>query len=225
MKLGPKEFTCNVHNSMLVGDLKQQLIDGGKVGFSMNESQFIVTADDNHGVATDIPLLEESLPLHMYWVGDNTTIRIVGEKVMIDLVGPGGQHWWKAFPRTMTIKQLKDERSFRGDFFKNISRQVSVWVFLQKGKTYKKLQDKATVGSVLTDNDVVHLVDDRYYPDDQMIPVFYGGKRIGRVGYSHNETVLTVKLRLQEQMGFPVAGLDFKSDGKSVANVTDQNNT
>ena len=54
-----------------------------------------------------------------------------------------------------------------------------------------------------------------------MLPVFYGGKQVGRVGYSHNETVLTVKLRLQEQMGFPVAGLDFKSDGKSVANDKD----
>ena len=142
MKLGPKEFTCNVHNSMLVRDLRQQLIDGGKVGFSINEFHLIISEDDNHRVATDIPLVEESLPLHMYRVGDNTTNRIVGKKVMIDLVSPGGQHWWKTFPRTTTIKQLKDESSFRGDFFKNISRQVSVWAFLQKGKTYKELQDK-----------------------------------------------------------------------------------
>ena len=39
MKLGPLGFTYKVMNSVRVRELKQQLIDGGSVGFSINDFQ------------------------------------------------------------------------------------------------------------------------------------------------------------------------------------------
>ena len=73
-------------NSVHLCELKQQLIDGINVGFSLEDLTLIVSADDNSGVNKDIPLDDESLPLHMCGVSDNITLKIMGEKITIDLV-------------------------------------------------------------------------------------------------------------------------------------------
>ena len=97
-------------------DLKLFLINNGDVGFSINEFQLIVSADDNDGVAGDVPLLDESLPLNLYGVSENTMIRIIGGRVQIILVTSKGKRWHKYFSRSMTISQMKQRiRRFLGD--------------------------------------------------------------------------------------------------------------
>ena len=83
MKLGPKSFSLKVLSSVRVGELKQQLIDGDIVGFKHNAFMLLISADDNDGIATDVLLEDESLPLHLYGVGDNTTIRIISGSFQI----------------------------------------------------------------------------------------------------------------------------------------------
>ena len=46
VKLGPKKVTCSVDNSLCLRDLKQQLIDGGIVGFMLSEFTLVISADD-----------------------------------------------------------------------------------------------------------------------------------------------------------------------------------
>ena len=70
MAFGPKEFIYKVCSSVSVGELKQQLTDGGTIGFSTDEFTllFSAAADNNNA---DIPLLDESLPLHLHQVAND----------------------------------------------------------------------------------------------------------------------------------------------------------
>ena len=86
MKLGPKEFTQKMKSSVRVSELKQQLIDGGNVGVKPNAFTLLIATDDNADIAADIPLLDESLPLHLCGVSDNTSIRIICGNVLVSLI-------------------------------------------------------------------------------------------------------------------------------------------
>ena len=87
-----------------------------------------------------------------------------------------------------------------------------------KREHYRKLDDDVTIGVTLSDNDVIHFVEDRIFTEDQLIPVYFGGDQIGRVGGVDEDRVLSLKLRVQEQLGFPVKSVDYKQDGKSLEN-------
>ena len=79
IKLGPKVFSRKVLNSVRVRELKQQLIDGGNVGFSLEDLTLIVSADDNDDITDDIHLDDDSLPLYLCWVSDNMILKIMGK--------------------------------------------------------------------------------------------------------------------------------------------------
>ena len=81
-----------------------------------------------------------------------------------------------------------------------------------------KLDDNTKIDAVLRDNDVVHFVTDGFYHKSEKILIYYKNREIGRVGWREGDTALTVKLRVQQQLGFPVACVDLKEDGKSLAN-------
>ena len=80
MELGPKVFIHNVVNSVRVRELKQKLIDDRSVGFSINEFQLILSADDNDEVDDDISLDDESLPLHLSGLVHNKIVKISTNK-------------------------------------------------------------------------------------------------------------------------------------------------
>ena len=219
IKLGPKEFTQKVMNSVRVRELKLQLIDDGSVGFSVNNFTLIISADDNDGFTADIPLLEESLPLHLHGVGNDTTISIVGECVMTQLVSHRGSRLYYTFSKNMKISQLKQTVNYKCKFFDNTNYLVNFWAFVENGETYRKLDDDVTVGASLSDNDVIYFVEDRIFTEAQLIPVYYGRDlQIGRVGCVEGDDVLSLKLRVQELMGFPVKSVDYKQDGESLEN-------
>ena len=184
MKLGPKEFSQKVLNSVRVRELKQQLIDGGTVGFKANAFTLLISTDDNDEVATDIPLVDESLPLHLYRMGDNTTIRIIPVNVQIVVDASRGQRWLKTFPRSISICQMK-QRIKR--FLSDNNDLDDIWLFKQINKSYQRLDDddddERPISSVLSDNDVIYLVEDRFISVDtiDVFPVYYKGEEIDRV--------------------------------------------
>ena len=100
IKLGPKEFTHKVMNSVRLRELKQQLIDGGNVGFSLEDLTLIVSADDNVDIIEDIPLDDESLPLHLCGVNDDMKLKVMGDKITIVLVTNFGYRYQKSFLNT-----------------------------------------------------------------------------------------------------------------------------
>ena len=165
MKLGPKEFTHKVKSSVRVRDLKHQLIDGGTVGFLLEDLTLIVSADDNDCVTDDIPLEDDSLPLYLYGVSDNMTVKIMGEKITIVLVTYFGGHYRRSLPKNMTIDVLKQEiqsvDSFFGEYYQD--QRKGIWLFVKRGESYRKLPDAAPISSVLSNNDVVYFIEDRFF--------------------------------------------------------------
>ena len=103
VKLGPIEIACNVKSSMCMGALKQQLIDRGTVGFGLSEFSLVKSTDENDGIS----LQDDSLPLHLHGVSDNTTLKVIGLTVRVHLVTHRGQRFYKSFRKAMTINQMK----------------------------------------------------------------------------------------------------------------------
>ena len=204
IKLGPKVFSRKVMSSVRVRELKQKLIDDGNVGFSINEFQLLRFST---WYKTD-PLEDESLPLHLYAVDDNTSIKIVGWSIRIQLVNQKGKKCFKYFPRKMSVKQMKKEIQ---------AEHISLFLKWRKGDflsmndtRYRKLDGDGPIGDVLSHKDVVHYIENPFFGLEEMIQVFHNGFPIERVGHVHKETVLSLKLRAQEHLGFPVSSLQAK---------------
>ena len=232
VKIGLKKVTCAVKNSVRVRDLKQKLIDGGNVGFK--NFSLIIFSGDSAGITDNLLLEDESLPMHLCGVVDNTTIRIIGDNVQIQLVTQRGKQWYKSFPRNITVNQMKQRIRLVQRFFTDKDRDLlqDVWLFVERGDSYQRLDEEAIIGSVLSDCDVIFLVEDRFFDEYDMFPVYYKDEEIGRVGWIitseylgnryyqyHSDTALTLKLRTQELLGFPVTSIDVKFGDKSLQNV------
>ena len=198
INLGLK-FTQKVLNSVRVRELKQQLIDGGSVGFMMSEFTLMIPADDNDGVTADVLLEDELLPLHLYGVGDNTKIKIIGWSIMIEVINQKGKQRFKYFPRKMTVKQIKKE-----------IQTEHISLFLKRAMCYRKLDDETPIGEVLSHKDVVHYIENPFFWPHEMIQVIFKDVTIEKIGHVHKETVLSVKLRIQEHLGFPVSSLQVR---------------
>ena len=221
---------------MRVRDFKQQLIDGDCVAFMLDEFSLVITADDNDDINDDIPLDDDSLPLHLCGVSDNITLKIMSRDMMIQLFSQRGQHMYKTFPRNMTVNQMKKSILLeQGQEVPWPSRSLppgpatEISLFLERGLNYRKLDDEAPIGDVLpkndtcyrklnddgpigdllSDYDTVHFIEDKFFDAGWTIPVLFNDTEIGRVGTNQRDTVLSVKLRVQEQMGFPVASVNF----------------
>ena len=225
VKHGPRVVTCSVNNSLCLGDLKQKLIDDDIIGFSFDEFGLFLSADDNAGLTSDVSLDDSLLPLNRCGVSDNTTIRILGGSVLVNLIGPKKEHWTKAFPKTMTINQMKKAIMPLASFLKNIPSQgklvIDFILFLKRGTTYKKLQGEVPIGTVLSNDDKIYLIDDSFCGEHEMVVVHYGREVVGRIPLIGG-TALSVKLRVQSQLGFPVSCIDVKTpDGSSVADHHD----
>ena len=217
IKLGPTEFTHKVLSSVRVRELKQQLIDGGCVGFKFKDFGLVVSSDNDYENTHDISLLDESLPLHLCGVGDDTKLRIIGGRITINLVNQKGKSWYKTFPKTTKVEQIKQIILTKYSIFGSAEDKnyiEDLWFFVECsepycGATYRELDHEAPIGLKLSDSDVVYFIEDRFFPEEVMVPVnpFYFNGNIGHVGCSVDHTVLSVKLRVQAQFGFPVSGV------------------
>ena len=211
IKHGPRVVTCSVNNSLRLRDLKQQLIDGGTVSFMFSEFELIISSNDNDGITENIPMQDESLPLYLYGVSDKTTMTVISGKVLVDLVTPRGEHFYKSFPKAMTLNEMKQTIRSVKYFFRvwpendprnDPSFLMDILLFVQQGTNYKKLKGETPIGAILSDNDVVYLMEDKFLENDiphwhdGMVPVYYNGKEIDRV--------VEHKAANSRRAGFPV---------------------
>ena len=122
------------------------------------------------------------------------------------------------------MSQMKQRIRLVDRFFSAEDRDLldDVWLFVKRGDSYQRLDEETVIGSVLSDNDVIYLVEDRFFHDGDMFPVYYKDEEIGRVGWIitstdfirhrryYSDTALSLKLRIQELLGFPVSSVDVK---------------
>ena len=178
MKLGPKFVTCTVMSTWLVRQLKEHLKYIGTIGLALDDYRLVISADDNNGISHSISLEDESLPLHLYVLEDKMTLRIIREKIMVELVTQGGHHFHKPFPKSMIIKQMKQMIISISSFFSNTEYLTDIWLFVKNRDHYHKLEEEELIGTVLLHGDVVHIVEDRFYTDSQLVPVLSGAYKI-----------------------------------------------
>ena len=194
---------------MRLRDLKQQLIDGGTIGFTLSEFTLKISANDNQGITDDITLNDESLPLHLCAVSDNTTLTVIKWNIVIQVINQRGQHSCKTFQRNMTVNRMKREL---------LSEDIIL--FLKTGSLYRKFDGDGPIGDVLSNNNIVHYVEEKFCDPPWVLRVYYEDLEIGRMGCLHDDTVLSVKLRVQGHMGFPVLCLDVQCfDGHRLSSM------
>ena len=277
IKLGSKEITHKVKNSVRIISLKQQLIDGGIVGLPVDRFSLMISADQKE----DILFPDESLPLHLCGVLDKTTINVIGGRVTVQLVNEKGSNWYKTFPKTMTVNQMKKIiRSVDSLHMPDVRLLVDIWLIVKRGEVYQEIEGEVPIGAILSDNDIIYFIGDSFFTKQMSMPVYEvaeamglnevaeavnqginrgretrqvyrnrgkqrgsylgntvwvdavrwsgpyrdvsdcagsnKGKEIGRVGFAQNDTVLSVKLRVQAQFGFPVSRVTIMYGGKSI---------
>ena len=207
MKHGPQEytqeFTRKVMNSMRLRELKQQLIDGGTVGFSFKDFTLVLTSVDKDGATDNVLLQDESLPLHLCGVSDNMRITIIGSSIKVHLITHQGEHYFKHFPRNITVNQMKKRIHRNSHFFLNPVQVEDVWLFVEHDDyNYRKLDDEAPISAELSNNDIVHIVSDRFFQQRDMIAVYIenefdevGFERKHAMGKHQSETLFSLKTR------------------------------
>ena len=149
---------------MHICSLKQQLIDGGIVGLPLDMFSLMISTDQKEGTTRDVLLLDESLPLHLYGVHDKTTITIIVGRVTVQLVNAKGNKWYKTFRKTMMVNQMKQIIKSKDSLYTG-DRQLlmDVWLFVKRGEVYQELDDEGPIGSVLSDNDIIHFIGDSFF--------------------------------------------------------------
>ena len=83
---------------------------------------------------------------------------------------------------------------------------ISMFVSAGDGE-YKRLHESTekSVGETLTNNDIVYFIEDRFY-DGQSYPISSQDREIAWVYFRMDtDTVRTVKLRIQDQLGIPTS--------------------
>ena len=202
MKLGPIEWQHSVKHSVCVRELKQQLIDGGKVGFSLAEMKLIINGNNNQRIS----LKDDSLALHKYGVKDGMVVEILGQNITIRVVahGYGGRDFYKPFPRNMSVAQFKNSILDLNSKWLKQDDVRDVWVFKKYGYYITLLDEDPQwlIGSFLCNNDEVHLVQNKDATLDLSVPCYFQKEEFGRVAWFEGETDLTLKLRVQGQFGF-----------------------
>ena len=107
LKLGPKAVTCALKSSLQVRQLKEKLKYCGAIGLAPDDYSLVMFAEHNAGISQNVSLEDESLAIHLYGVKDKMTLTVIRENIMIKLVTQAGHHFYKPFPKTMKIKQMK----------------------------------------------------------------------------------------------------------------------
>ena len=151
IKLGSKEITHKVNNSVRICSLKQQLIDDGIVGLPVDRFSLMISADQKEGITEDLLLLDESLPLHLCGAHDQTTtINIIGGRVTVQLVNAKGNNWYKTFPKTMTVNQMnKIIRSVDSIHMADVRLLIDMWLIVKRGEVYQEIEGEVPIGAIL----------------------------------------------------------------------------
>ena len=196
------QYKHDMSHCMTVKQLKMLLIESKEVRF-LYKNLCLVMEDRNGDTKRYQVLDDDSIPLHFYMPGRSLNLEAVGPSVLIKSQGPFGQIYYHKITKKSSVNDVM-KMIMRSYNAKNVTK-ISMFVTDGCGG-YQQLDEKETapVSELLPEDKTV------YYIEDQSAftycwLVYHQGKVVGKVygNYSGSEygTVLSIKLRIQAEMG------------------------
>ena len=208
VKCGPKTYQLETSLSIQIKELKQLLIKNNQVALLYEFFHLAMISSDD-GVDRKTTLTDESLPLHLYGVQNGSTLKVIWPFILLNIVNTRNEMHYKCIPSDITIKELKKTIMYSKPFSnQGHGSYDNIMMFTKTGNNaYKILCEnrKVTVGDLFSNHDTIYLTSDIFF--ENSYPLYYDGNDIGKVGVGYEESVLSIKLRTQEQMGIPVSNI------------------
>ena len=193
-------FRHKMSSSVSVKDLKEKLIEFKQVVFWCYE--FNLVAETSQGVVNP---LEDSLPLHFYGFHDGSKLWVVRSHIFLTVVDHNKPDTplSRKFSRKATVEELK--RIILLSWKSSRSMSCDVLLYIKNAQNeYVKLDLNKRLEQVLSDGQTVYYIWDEWF--DKFWSVMCGDREIGKVyGNGSQDTVGTIKLRIQDQLGIPTS--------------------
>ena len=205
VKCGPKTYKLETSLSMQVKELKQLLIKNNQVALLHEFFHLAMISSVNR----ETTLTNEYLPLHFYGVQNELLLKVIGKFIQLNIVNTRNEMNCRSFPRNTTLNDFKKTVIyFRQYYEKYYGTFTNIIMFTKKvNNVYKRLHENRniTIGDLFSENDTIYLSIDDFFR--YSYPLYYDGNEIGKVGVGYEESVLSIKLRTQEQTGIPVSNI------------------
>ena len=208
VECGPKTYQLETSLSIQVKELKQLLIKNNQVALLYEYFHLaLISSDDD--VYQETKLTDESLPLHFYSVQNGSTLKVIRAFIQLNIIDTRNEMHYKSIPSDITIQELKKTIMYSKQYSEVYYGSFDNIIMFTKtdDNVYKRLCEncKIIVGDLLSDNDSIYLSSDNFFK--KFYPLYYDGNEIGKVGVGFEESVLSIKLRTQEQTGIPVSNI------------------
>ena len=208
VKCGPKTYQLETSLSIQIKELKQILIKNNQVALLYEFFHLAMISSDD-GIDRKTTMTGESLPLHFYGVHNGSTLKVIQPFILLNIVNTRNEMHYKRISSDITIKELKKTIMYSKPYSnQGYGSYDNIMMFTKTGNNvYKMLCEnrKVAVGDLFSNHDTIYLTSDIFF--ENSYPLYYDGNDIGKVGVGYEESVLSIKLRTQEQTGIPVSNI------------------
>ena len=204
---GPRTFKHTINNTMTVKELKEMLIARNEVATLYRK--FHLARHCSNSKET-VPIVDESMHLHYYGIDHGSNVDVVMAFIVLEIEDQTGKRKAKQFSRNTTVHQLKETIMTR--ICDNEVDDISMFVATGYN-SYEILDEysKKTFGEMFSKNEVVYFIENRFYSES--CSIVNNGSEVGRVCCNMDqETVRSVKLRIQDQLGIPTSSVSVTND-------------
>lgn len=192
------------------------MLENNEVAFLYNEFD-LVTQVTNKGIAQEIVLDDETMPLHYFSSEKYLKVDVMGPYLIVTSQNQYGGNSYHKVTKSCTVNKLKNVimKSRCDDDVTDISMFVTC-----ANDGYKKLDPNENVLLVtkLSSDHMIYFLEEKLV-FDSVYQIFYQDKEVGKVlssrlcknNHFYYNTVLSVKLRIQDEMGIPTKSIKIYS--------------
>ena len=205
VRCGAETLPVSISYCTIVNTLKH-LISIKIMIFSLSEFDLVQEQNET--------LYDTTLPLHFYGIKNGSILRVIKSDVGIVVENRKGQEMFVSISRKATIGDLRDK------ILKCTTVQLvdmfTAFVNPTGPKMYRKLADDSVcVGDVLYDHARVYAIECSFHTDRVTQDGMYQDNSKKIYGLDFGDTVISVKLRGQDQLGIPVHKISVKKGSQT----------
>ena len=207
LQCGPKTYKHIVSHTTTVKGLKTLLIERKETAFFYAHFNLVMQKTNNDIKQDEV--LDDSLPLHYYTSNLSVKLQALSRIVQLKSQNPFGQAGYHKITYKTTVNDLK-----KLIMKTRCSHDVTdISMFVSDGNDgYTRLDESDTVPAhkLLPENKTVYFIVEKQL-FSRCWSMYYEEKEIGHIycandeNFSRYETILAVKLRIQEGMGIPAS--------------------